>query len=106
MSVVLGKLTAPRQALIKRLYADAENLFADRQVQKAPVRRERSSSTDPDGCKHVKAVVTDEETGFFVQLTGKWTGAILDGPFLVFGKKYLEETKSPQLSNTGVKLWP
>lgn len=63
------------------------------------------------------ATATDDETGYFVQLTGVVTGyaketrpegaalTFKDGPLLIFGKKFVQELKPSQLHNTAVRLW-
>lgn len=55
-----------------------------------------------EGKSAVTVMVTDMDTGYFVQMQGSLKG---EGPFLTFGKKLLAETKNDQLQNTAVKIW-
>ena len=82
------------------------NVFKNTESRTTTVTKQRSVFAIQGGI-HVTAIVTDNDLGLFVQLSGVVgdDGKIKEGPYLVFGKKYLEESKNAQLSNTAVRLW-
>lgn len=106
LTTAVSKSVPGKGALIQSLYHECDSLLHNRPTKTTSVGKVRVVTPLKDG-EQVTATITDEATGLFVQLTGSFLpdGSRKDGPFLVFGKKYLEESKIPQLSNTGVKLW-
>jgi len=105
--------TPGRGALAESLYAEAENTLLNRVPATQPpgrVARTRQVIPLAGDLQHVMATATDEETGLFVQLGGVLNPKLkplklAEGPFLTYGKKYLMETKSPQLANNAIKIW-
>ena len=106
LTTAISKSVPGKGSLVQSLYHECESLLHNQPTKTPTVSKTRVVLQTKDG-DQVTAIVTDEATGLFVQLTGTFSpdGSKKDGPFLVFGKKYLEEAKIPQLSNTGVKLW-
>lgn len=99
-------------AKAETVYRKAYDLFHNRDIGDGPFQGRRL--TIPGISKafknqhHVLATVTDMETGLFVQMEGILDTTVetaVTGPFMSYGKKFLEETKNPQLHNTAVKLW-
>ena len=112
LTTAITKSVPGRGALVASLYHECLNVLNNVPSKTGTVTKFRTTQPieDLDGKKlgeQVTAIVTDNDSGLFIQLamTTAPNGAKRDGPFLVFGKKYLEEAKIPQLSNTGVKLW-
>ena len=105
LTTAINKSAPGRGAIVESLYRECLNLFNNVPTKTSGVTRQRSQLQAKNGT-HVTASVTDDPTGYFVQLTGLFDGTEKkDGPYLVFGKKFLEESKNPQLANTGVRLW-
>ena len=88
------------------LYAECEKVFANKPSRVTTVTRTRTA-VPVANLTQVTAVATDDLTGLFVQMVGTvdTAGQVKDGPFLTFGKKFLEESKSAQLSNTAMRMW-
>ena len=95
-----------RGALVEALYRECLNLFKAQPTTTGTVTKQRSVF-HADGKQRLIATVTDNESGLFIQMTGALNaaGVVSEGPFLSFGKKYLEESKPPMLHNTAVRLW-
>lgn len=114
MTQAVNASTPGKGALAESLYMEAENTLYNRPSNAQPSRVARTRQVIPTGqdkeLHHVIAAATDEETGLFVQLVAVLNPMEkplkpLEGPYLTYGKKYLMETKSPQLSNNAVKIW-
>jgi|SRR5262252_1519390 len=107
LTTAITKSAPGRGAIAEALYREALNLFNNKPTQTGTVAKSRSVVPLNEGESLVSAIVTDNTTGLFVQLTGVQAvnGETKSGPYLTFGKKYLEESKNAQLSNTAVKLW-
>lgn len=95
-----------RGSVAQALYNECLNVFKNTESRTSTVTKQRSVF-NVQGGTHVTAIVTDNDLGLFVQLSGvvNESGVVTEGPFLVFGKKFLEESKNAQLSNTAVRLW-
>ena len=95
-----------RGSVVQSLYRECMSLYKNEGTKTSTVTKQRSVLPAKNG-QHITAVVTDNDSGLFVQLTGLVSaeGEHKDGPYLTFGKKFLEESKNPQLSNTAVRLW-
>ena len=110
LDTAVANSTPGRRALTQQLYACAMREFLG-QRQKEPDTFWIHRETRPASAKNTEGLtvtVTDMDTGLFIQLVGvvfKTPVAAKEGPFLTFGKKYLAETKNPQLHNTAVKIW-
>ena len=105
LTTAINKSAPGRGAIVESLYRECLNLFNNVPTKTGGITRHRTQLQAKNGT-HVTATVTDDTTGYFVQLSGLFeNGEKKDGPYLIFGKKYLEESKIPQLSNTGVRLW-
>ena len=105
LTTAITKSAPGRGAVIESLYREAMSLFNNVPTRTMTVTKQRSQLPAKNGA-HVTATATDGATGYFVQLTGLVEDNVVkEGPFLIFGKKFLEESKNPQLANTGVKLW-
>lgn len=106
LTTAITKCAPGRGAIVQALYRECLSLFNNVPTKTAGVTKQRSVVDRPPA-QLVTATVTDDEGGLFVQLTGVLNAEkkVQEGPFLTFGKKYLEESKNPQLSNTAVRLW-
>lgn len=102
MTTAITASAPGKGGLLQGLYRLCMDLFNN-------VEESRTSTVTKVRTVHegvVTAVVTDNATGLFLQLTGAdAVGKPKEGPYLTFGKKFLEESKNAQLSNTAVKLW-
>lgn len=114
LTTAIAASTPGKGSLVTSLYHEAEALFFARQESNANVIRTRTilkpEETDAATAERVIATVTDQESGFFVQLSGvldmsKTPPRPVEGPYLTYGKKFLTEIKNPQLQNTATKLW-
>lgn len=98
-----------RKAMVEQLYQCAMSEFTGNPIKEPEnfwVHREARPAVK--NVETLVVTVTEMETGLFVQLTGtvfKSPAAVKEGPYLTYGKKYLAETKNPQLHNTAVKIW-
>ena len=103
--------TPQKGALAEALYHEAEALLFNRPIKSSNVSKYRLVAVQKlENKEHrpVQARVVDNETGFFVELSAiidEETGAAVTGPYLVYGKMYVIESKNPQLSNTQTKIW-
>ena len=106
LATAVSKSCPGRGSIAQALYNECESLFLNQPTRTTTVSKTRNATPVKEG-NQIVATVTDEQTGLFVQLSGviNAEGRVATGPWLVFGKKFLEESKNPQLSNTGVKLW-
>lgn len=110
LDTAVANSTPGRRALAQNLYDYALKEFLS-QPQQEPENFWIHRESRPTKEKNVEAVtvtVTDMETGLFVQMVGtvfKTPPSAKEGPYLTYGKKYLAETKNPQLHNTAVKIW-
>ena len=110
LDTAVANSTPGRRVLAQHLYDCAMREFLGQQQQEPEnfwIHRE-SRTTSVKNTEALNVTVTDMDTGLFVQMVGvvfKTPSSIKDGPFLTYGKKYLAETKSPQLHNTAVKIW-
>lgn len=102
LTIAVTASTPGQGAKAEHLYRLALDLFHDRELGTQDVLVNRICYAATDGTLLVLATVTDLATGLFVQFTGA-PGAAL--PFVTYGKKFLQETKNPQLNNTALKLW-
>lgn len=105
LTTAITKSVPGRGALVMSLYSECESLLENKPTKARSIRTRTSMPIK--GGTQVIATVTDPQSGLFVQLTGTFNkdGSKKEGPHMTFGKKFLEETKNPQLSNTGVMLW-
>lgn len=105
-TTAITKCAPGRGAVAESLYRECMSLFLNVPTKTGSVTKQRSVVERPPS-QTVTATVTDDTSGLFVQLTGILNAdkKVQEGPFLTFGKKYLEESKNPQLSNTAVRLW-
>jgi hypothetical protein len=110
LDTAIANSTPGRRALAQNLYDCAMREFTGQQ-QKEPenfwIHRE-SRATTVKNTEALTITVTDMDTGLFVQMAGiafKVPASVKEGPYLTYGKKYLAETKNPQLHNTAVKIW-
>jgi len=106
LTTAITKCAPGRGAIVEALYRECLNLFNNVPTRTGSVTKQRSVVERPPA-QMVTATVTDNESGLFIQLTGVLNAEkqVQEGPFLAFGKKYLEESKNAQLSNTAVRLW-
>lgn len=101
-----------RKNLILSLYTEAEKLFRNQESNTKTFHRDRvTEKAQTRGGAEVVAVsatVTDHESGYYVQLNGSMTpdqSKTVEGPFLTFGKIFVQEVRNPQLQNTATKIW-
>jgi hypothetical protein len=112
LDTAVSNSTPGRRALVQNLYDCAMKEFFGQQQNEPEnfwIFRE-TGPTREKGTAAVTVTVTDMESGLFIQLVGTVFKAgtpttAKEGPFLTYGKKYLAETKNPQLHNTAVKIW-
>lgn len=96
--------TPGKGALAEGIYRECLNLFLNAPSQTPSSVLTKQRETTPAGA--VTAIVTDNTTGLFVQLSGVVAdGKVVQGPYLTYGKKFLEESKNAQLSNNAIRLW-
>ena len=99
-----------RKATVEQLYRCAMLEFLGtpgKEPETFWVHREDKPSSVKN-TQGLTVTVTEMDSGLFVSLTGtvlKNPYAVKAGPYLTYGKKYLAETKNPQLHNTAVKIW-
>lgn len=108
LNIAIGNSTPGQGARAEMLYRKAFDLFHGKDVGEGPWQPQRLVITATPKIETVLATVTDNDTGLFIQMTGtldKKTGTALTGPNMVYGKKYLEESRSPQLANNGIRIW-
>jgi len=110
LTTAITASTPGKNALIEALYSEAQDLFFDRQGKGTNLSRIRmvvKGEGQPKDSQAILARVVDNETGFFIELTGviDKSAKAVSGPFLCYGKLYLNEWKNPQLSNTQTKIW-
>lgn len=112
LETVVSKSLPGQKTGVFTLYAEAERLFRDDESSARGLTRARVSENVKreefkKPCKTVTAMVTENESGFYIQLAGVLDpeGKVIEGPFLTMGRLYIQETKNPQLSNTAMKIF-
>jgi|SRR5271157_1255335 len=108
LTTAITKSTPGKGALVESLYRECLSLFVNTPTRTTTATKQRNANPVPgsETLKAVVAIVTDNTTGLFIQLSGIVAGdKAAEGPHLTFGKKFLEESKNPQLANNAIKLW-
>lgn len=112
LTTAISTSTPGKGALAEALYNEAEALFFDKLTNRGSNVLKSRLTSKPNGPAKpsrvfVVARVVDFDTGFFIELSGTLDsrGTALTGPYLAYGKLYVSESKSPQLSNTQTKIW-
>lgn len=113
LETAIAASTPGQSSLVSRLYAAAvATAMEQRKVTDEPgiLKHRHVSGQAGSYTWSMVSTATDEASGIFVTLTGTvdmkpnpsvWK----EGPFVTFGKKFLQELKPPQLHNTAVKIW-
>jgi hypothetical protein len=101
-----------QHALVARLYKEAADMLNSEKIRETPgiLKHRQSNVMAGTTTWAVTVSATDEATGYFISMNATFThrtapASYHEGPFLTFGRKFVQEHKPPQLNNTATKLW-